>query len=309
MRRTYRLNELRHLLPAADWWGWRIVWSVALFIMAVTTVVVLVVAFVIGPNPWRDGDAYLDAALRLREGLPLYPELADTHGPTVYRYAPWFAFAWIPLSYLPREVVIPLWQLLMLGCSAIAIIPAWRAGPLGRVVCVVMAPLLLFASLVGNVQPAIVALLAHTIRTGGGPVAVAFAASLKLAPALYAVTYLGRRQWTRAAITVALTMLLWVPALLLGVDHYPAEIGDVAGLWAISPFVWIVVAAALLGASYLAASSPYAWKVSSLLVALAPPRFISYDWTYLLAGFAPRDERLPASAPDGDTRQGHESHS
>lgn len=53
---------------------------------------------------WAGGDmgAYWEAAIRLREGQPLYVPHADVNAVNVYRYAPWFAWAWIPLTSLPR---------------------------------------------------------------------------------------------------------------------------------------------------------------------------------------------------------------
>jgi hypothetical protein len=264
-----------------------VIGRLAVVITVVATVGILAYALLIA-NPWRDGDAYLNAALRVRDGLPLYPELSDAHVADVYRYAPWFAYAWVPLSYLPREVVIPIWQAAMLACSALAIIPAWRAGLLGQVIVVIVVPFLVMASLIGNVQPAIVALLVHTMRWRAGPFAIAIAASLKAVPILFVITYVARRQWWSALVAVGLTVLLWLPALLFGVAHYPVEIGETTGLYTFSPVLWLAVMVVVGGIAYLAARRPEAWYPSSLLVTLAPPRFIAYDWTFMLVGAAGR---------------------
>ena len=51
-------------------------------------------------NP-ADAGAYYDAAARLTAGEPLYLDIhPEAH--EVYRYAPWFAYAWIPLAGLPQ---------------------------------------------------------------------------------------------------------------------------------------------------------------------------------------------------------------
>ena len=50
-----------------------------------------------------DVSAYWEAANRLRDGDPLYQARA-ANASDLYRYAPWFATAWIPLTYLPQAV-------------------------------------------------------------------------------------------------------------------------------------------------------------------------------------------------------------
>src|SRR6187401_1183743 len=59
----------------------------------------------VASNPEQDWHAYYGAAERLREGAPLYPPVPDPSGESVYRYAPWFAVLWVPLTLLPREAV------------------------------------------------------------------------------------------------------------------------------------------------------------------------------------------------------------
>ena len=53
---------------------------------------------------WNFGDinAYWLAAHRLRDGEPLYLTNLSPDSYRVFRYAPWFAWAWVPLTYLPR---------------------------------------------------------------------------------------------------------------------------------------------------------------------------------------------------------------
>ncbi|HLE58697.1 MAG TPA: hypothetical protein VJA85_03535, partial [Candidatus Limnocylindria bacterium] len=56
-----------------------------------------------------DAEAYWLAANRLRDGLALYggPQGDETE---IYRYAPWFAFAWVPLTYLSHDAALALWR-------------------------------------------------------------------------------------------------------------------------------------------------------------------------------------------------------
>lgn len=302
-----QLSVLRQLRPrlAPQWWGWPVVWRILLALVVLANLSIIAWAFLGGPNPWRDGDAYLNAALRIRAGLPLYPALADYQTATVYRYAPWFAYAWVPVSYLPRTAVISAWQVAMLACSALALMPAWHAGWTGRVIAVAVSPLLVMASVWGNVQPAIVALLVYTIRGRAGPVAIAAAASLKLVPLLFVATYVARRQWGAALTAIGLTALLWAPVVIVGVDHYPADVGSTTSIWAFSPALWAAVAVVLVVIAYLLGRRPEGWYASSLLVALGTPRFIAYDWTFLLVGAAsnhdgdagrPRRPALPDAA-------------
>src|SRR5919204_4006754 len=77
-------------------------------------------------NP-ADAGAYYEAAQRLVHGQQLYPATnPELH--EVYRYAPWFAAAWVPLTVFPEPVVAHSWSLLMLACSGLAIWPVLRRG-------------------------------------------------------------------------------------------------------------------------------------------------------------------------------------
>src|SRR5687767_6112377 len=64
----------------------------------------------------HDMNVYRDAARRIVAGEPLYG--GDVTPLNAYRYAPWFAYAWIPLAALPDTVVDIIWSLLLLAGSA-----------------------------------------------------------------------------------------------------------------------------------------------------------------------------------------------
>src|SRR3990172_9104409 len=57
-----------------------------------------------------DAAAYWNAALRLRDGEALYPLLTNVDASEVYRYAPWFAWAAVPFTFLPVQVAGALWS-------------------------------------------------------------------------------------------------------------------------------------------------------------------------------------------------------
>jgi hypothetical protein len=188
----------------------------------------------------HDWQAYWDAATRLRDGEPLYPLVPDQGAGSVYRYPPWFAIAWIPLTFLPQDAVVVAWVLGMFAASGAALWPLlgsrrWPAVLLGAM----FAPFLAQASSSGNVQPLLVAGLVFAIDGRGGPLAVGLAGSLKGFPLLYAVRYVALRQWSRAGLAFGIGVVLALPILLFDLTNYPWYAGALAGLWAISPLAWV----------------------------------------------------------------------
>jgi hypothetical protein len=228
----------------------------------------------------RDAGAYWEAAMRLRDGQPLYPALADGEASEVYRYAPWFAWAWVPLTFLPREVVNVLWSLILLGASAAALVPLVRLRAWLAVAFFV--PVLVGISAIGNVQPLIVAALVVGGERRSGPLWIAAAASLKAVPILFALTYLGRGERLRALWTGVLTAVLVAPILLYDFSSYPGGAGGAALLIG-APVVYAAVVAAGILVSLRLARSRLAWLASATTVTLAVPRFFVYDVTFLMA--------------------------
>ncbi|MBA2632146.1 MAG: hypothetical protein H0U86_03975 [Chloroflexi bacterium] len=231
----------------------------------------------------RDAGAYWEAAMRLREGEPLYPVLTDTEASEVYRYAPWLAWAWVPLTLLPREAVHVIWSIVLLVASAAALSPlarrrAWLAVAL-------FLPILVGISAIGNVQPLIVAGVVLGVERRSGPLWIAAGASLKAVPLLLVITYLGRRQWLRALMTLALTGALVAPMLLYDLSSYPTGAGG-ASMFFDAPLLHGLVVAGGILASVRLAKTRWAWLASSATVALALPRFFVYDLTFLMTSFA-----------------------
>jgi hypothetical protein len=162
------------------------------------------------PSPWADGEAYWLAAERLRQGADLYLP-GSPADPTVYRYAPWFAWAWVPLTYLPKLLVIVGWQV-FLGVCSVEVCWRFRSNPIAAF----SFPMLVVTSLFGNVQPAILAALVFL------PHSLGVAASLK--PVALGVA-VWRRDWVGLAIAGAVAAVLWAPALFYDLSGYPSVRG------------------------------------------------------------------------------------
>jgi hypothetical protein len=232
-----------------------------------------------------DGGAYYDAAVRLTHGAPLYPAV-NPEAHEVYRYAPWFAVAWVPLTVLPRDLALHLWSLAMLLCSALAVWPLLSRPTFARVALAALAgQTLVETAMFGNAHPLVVALLVWTVSRRSFPAWVGIAASIKLVPLAIALVWAGRREWGKALISVVVTAALFVPMLLFGVSRYVTDPGTgLLSLYAVSPVLWLAGAVLALAATvWLAVSgSRYAWVAAAVLMYLGPPRVVSSYLAFLL---------------------------
>lgn len=239
-----------------------------------------------------DMDAYWEAALRLRSGEPLYRPGIETDS-DLYRYAPWFAVAWVPLTYLPREAVLLGWMTLCVGAAVASVAPLLREGIAGWAALALLLPFQLEGAAFGNVQPLLVLALLWGAPCRSGPVWIALGASLKGVPLVLAVVYAGRGEWKRALVTVALTAILVLPMLLFDLSGYSTKIGSgQMSTMQISPIVFGVVVLVAVAATYRYADTRYAWLVGSVATALALPRFLLYQISFVLIGLA-RDRSRP----------------
>ncbi|MDP9468349.1 MAG: glycosyltransferase 87 family protein [Chloroflexota bacterium] len=241
-----------------------------------------------------DAEAYWNAALRLREGAPLYPALSSVDASEVYRYAPWFAWLAVPFTFLPVQVAGPLWSLILLLASGAALLPVIRAR--AWVLVALFLPILVGISAVGNVHALMIAWLVHGVERRSGPLWIALAASLKIFPILLAAVYAGRREWWRLGVTLALTGLLWAPALAYSLENYPVEAGQAASLYAV-PVLWAAVVGVAVLVTVWLARGRYGWVAAATSVVLAVPRLFVYDVTYLLVGAAPAERVVIAPPP------------
>lgn len=233
-----------------------------------------------------DMDAYWEAAERLRDGDPLYRPGVETDS-DLYRYAPWFAAAWVPLTYLPKDAVLLGWMALCVAAALASVAPLAREGIAGWAALVFLLPFQLEGAAFGNVQPLLVLMLLWGAPRRSGPLWIALGASLKGAPLVLAAVYAGRGEWRRFFLTLALTAVLVVPILLFDLSGYSTEVGSgqlSPMQW--SPVIWAVAALVAAGVTYRVANTRYAWLAGSVATMLALPRFLLYQISFVIVGLA-----------------------
>lgn len=262
--------------------------------LARVVVVAMVIGLGIGWMYWAavdwslpDAGAYWNAALRLRAGEPLYPAVADHEASEVYRYAPWFAWLAIPFTFLPVELSGAIWSSILVGASVAAVVPLLRQR--AWLQAAFFFPILIGISAIGNVQALMIAALVWGVERRSGPLWIAMAASLKAFPILFALVYLGRRQWGRFAVTIVLTGLLVAPMLLYSLENYPTSMGRVGSLSSWPP-VYAVAVLVCAASTLRLADTRWSWLAAATTVTFALPRLWVYDVTLLLPS-------VPASPP------------
>jgi len=249
---------------------------------------------------WNFGDvnAYWLAAERLRHGEPLYLGSLNPDSYQVFRYAPWFAWLWVPLTYLPRTLVDIGWAVVLgiaSGWILVALLRLRSAAAVG--LALIMTPWLLSLVQVGNIQPLVVVALAFGLSRRSGPAWVGVAAALKIVPGLFALVYVARRQWRRAAMAVAWSAVFAAPFLLYDLSGYQTDPGRSYSLYYfVSPVAWAVGASAAVAVALLLAwrRSRYIWVAAAIAVMLAGPRTHVTYATYLVVGLlgGPADDLL-----------------
>jgi hypothetical protein len=261
---------------------------IAMLAAALGGLVLIGAGFTPHVNP--DADAYWHAALRLREGLPLYggPRGDETE---IYRYAPWFAYAWVPLTYLGQATAYLLWRGLLFAAALAAAWPLLRTRSPAAVTLAVLAFCLMVSNLpAANVTTLIVGVLAMGLPTRAGPVLLGLAGSLKVFPLLFVAGYIAERRWRDTAVALGVAALLWLQVLAFDVSTYPTAIGGssfyVGGtsLYAISPVLWGIVAA-LVGAVLMllvAKRSPWTWLAAGAAISTVVPRAWLPDAAYVV---------------------------
>ena len=233
-----------------------------------------------------DMDAYWNAAMRLRAGQPLYVAGLPTDS-DLYRYAPWFAYGWVPLTYLPKGAVLLTWTGICLAAAIASVARLLWRGPAGWATIGLILPFQLEGAAFGNVQPLLVLALLWGLERRSGPLWLALAASLKGAPIVLAVVYAGRGEWRRAALAVALTAILVLPMLLFDLRGYSTQIGGgQMSLLTVSALVWVPIVGVAMAVTWIVARTRYAWLAGSLATMLALPRFIIYEIGFVLVGLA-----------------------
>ncbi|MEO7869517.1 MAG: glycosyltransferase 87 family protein [Candidatus Limnocylindria bacterium] len=247
-------------------------------------------AFVIANvRSWEleDSEAYWRAALRLRGGEPLYVQVDPAADEMIaYRYAPWFAWLWVPLTMLPRGTVQFGWSLVLMVSTVAAVLPLIRVRTVAAIcLAALLGGLLIRTASTGNVHALLIAALVYGVPRRSGPVWIGVAASLKFVPILYALVYVGRGEWRRAAVAVVVGAAFIAPTLLYDLVNYPADPGESLALLSIAgPVPWAAVAIACAAVAVRLARGRRAWGAASVAVLAAIPRLQLYDLTYLLVG-------------------------
>ncbi len=270
--------------------------KLAVFVARIA-VLALCIGYGIGNVIWSataweipDVGAYWNAALRLREGEALYPAVGDVNASEVYRYAPWFAYAWIPLTYLPRWLVDAGWSVALVGASIAVVLPTlWLRHRAAIAFGAIVGSFLFLIASRGNVQPLMVAALVFGVERRSGPVWVAACASLKATPILFAVVYAARGEWRRFFVTIGLTAVFVIPMLFFNLEGYTTDPGFSHSLYYISPLLfWIVAATSVAAAAYVSwRHRPWAWLAVSVAVLFCLPRYFPYELTFLFVGLVP----------------------
>jgi glycosyl transferase family 87 len=267
------------------------------------------VAFLIAnARSWQleDAEAYWNAGLRLRHGLPLYIPVGPGGDEMIaYRYSPWIAWLWVPLTFLPKALVQAGWSILLVGSAIAAIAPLARQRTVAAIcLAALLGGLLMRTASTGNVHALLVAALVHGIPRRSGPIWIGLAASVKIAPIAYALVYAGRREWGRAGLALAVTVLLFAPALLYDLRAYPIDPRDSFSLLSIAGLVpWAAGACVAVLVAFGLARTRHAWAAASLAVLALIPRLDLYGLTYLLVGLNAPTWRRGDPAPEALERR------
>lgn len=240
-----------------------------------------------------DANGYWAAAIRLGEGRALYPAITDPNAADVFRYAPWFAAMWVPLTYAPKALVMTGWVITLVAASLVAALPLLRSSSTSiRLGGVLLVCVLLRTTAVGNVQPLVMALLMLGLRSRVAPVCIALAASLKAVPFLFVLVLLRQRRWLAAGIASVLTAILVLPMALWRAPGLDAAGASLSLFYQLNPMVWAGAAGLITAVAVLetARKKRYAplWTAAAAVAVL--PRLLLYDASYLAVGFAEADE-------------------
>lgn len=253
-------------------------------------------------DPLVDVHAYYDAGARLNAGLPLYQQAATTNDAEFYRYPPLLAIAFRPLALLPFEAAAAIWELVVVG-ALLATIRVLRPDRNRLLVFGMLLLPIMWSVTIGQAQVPVTLLVAI-----GSPWSIALAAHLKIFPALVAVWWLGRRDWSSLARFAAWLAALGVAQLLLepaGTLAFPSvfnlgQVGDVRNLspYAFSPLLWALLALGGALVAWRLAPGRWGWVAAVALAVLASPRLLVYQLMTLVAAVrAPDDAARRAPGP------------
>lgn len=253
----------------------------------------------------RDMDAYWNAAIRWREGVGIYESGGRLDGEDIFRYAPWFAAMWVPLTFLPKATVGMAWVVVLIVATAAALLPAISTrSAFGISLALLFGSFLVWQVSYGNVHPLMVMVLVFGVERRSSPVWIALCASLKGSPLLFVLVLAARGQWRQVAWTLCLTFVLVAPMLAFDLSTYPLGPGNRPSLLYLGVPAYIGIVLASIWVALLAAkqSERFAWLAASVAAVISVPRLLAYDLTYMLVGI--RRAVRPAGAPPGGSAKG-----
>ena len=253
--------------------------------IATAVIVAVFLAYVVFSAPFdsdlraQDVEAYWIAAEHLRNG-------GDLYGARVlpYTYSPWFAYLWVPLTYLPRGLVEAAWLVVLLGCVA------WLTYPLlssftGLLTALLIGPQVMEYAWIGNVDALMLAGLA-LLHTRAGPILVGLAASLKITPIAFVAYYVLRREWGKAGLALGTAGALWVPVFTFDLSAFGEAGYDATTPYSLMNFglvPWLIGTALVVGAVGVVALRDRRYGLLACAVAamLGNPRLNLYNVGYL----------------------------
>ena len=247
-------------------------------------------------DPAGDVISYYNAGARLNAGIPLYEQTTSPDSAEHYWYPPLLAIAFRPLALLPFEVAAAIWMCVVVA-SLIATIVAlkvrnrWTWLALGW-----LAPAIGWAVTIGQAH-----VVATFLLTVGSPLSLALGGHLKIFPALAAIYWLGRRDWSRLrrfvlwGVLLTLASFVLEPAGTIAYLGFPSFelVGNVMNfsLYAISPVLWAATLVAVMVGALVLARTRFGWPLAVLLTVVVSPRLLMYQLSYLIAAV----RRPPAS--------------
>ena len=109
---------------------------------------------------------------------------------------------------------------------------------------------------------------------------------MKVTPLVLGVVWFGRREWGKLAVAVGVTLVLWAPALWMGVQDYTVGANTpTLSLMSRSLVLWALVAAGAVIVTVLVARTRYAWLAATVALLAALPRMLLYDVSYLALAY------------------------
>jgi hypothetical protein len=242
----------------------------------------------------RDMEVYREAARRILAGEPLYG--GDVTTLNAYRYAPWFAYAWIPLALLPDAAVSAGWSIVLLAVSAASI---WRIMGVSRerlVLVLLFGPMLFGISAIGNTQPLIVGALLFALPTRWAWVAIGATASLKVVPLAFVAVLIGERRWGQAVAACILAAALWAPILLFPVEPITWDPGP---LRTFPVPAWLAIAgvSAVVALWLATRGSAYTSVAAAAAAVLGLPRLFVYEVLLMMPAVPPTAEAQRQPSP------------